>query len=387
MRRQFIVIHNIASPYRVHLFTELWKALKQRGVDFHVHFMSKEMGKGRPLFWRDQELPFPHTYWRDFGFKSYHFNPGLIGHLCCGCPPDFLLLGSGFDSFTGLLTTALVPRKKSILWTESNTITPGVTTGIRGAVKQYVFLHHDYISVPPGVEGRKYVELYQAFSKKPFPSMVPLPNLVDERRFADVQNRAEVRERIRKELGVASEDRMAICPARLEPCKGLLEFFRSIDPNSLRAWTFAVIGEGRLRPMLSALLLERGLHERVVLKKFVSYGKMPELYAAADLFVLPSLDDQNPLSVVEALHSGLPVLLSKRVGNYAEAVCERVTGWGFSPLDEKDVERVTAIAFRTSGADLKKMGAAAQRLARQSWNTELSIQRFLDALGMAVQEQ
>lgn len=379
MSKKFIVIHNIPSPYRVHLFTELWKALKERDVDFHVHFMSKE-SKIRPVYWRNPIMQFPHTYWSDLGCKSYHLNIGMILHLFLSKASDYILLGSGFDSFTGILVTLFVPRKKSILWTESNTKTPGKTTGLRGVIKRYVFLHHDYISVPPGIEGRKYVELYQSFSNKPFPPMIPLPNLVNEGLFSDARSDKNIRAKIREELGVLSTEKMALCPARLEPCKGLLEFFSAIPAQALNNWKFVIVGEGYLLSKIQALLMQRGLEKHVLIKKYVPYDQMPSLYAAADLFVLPSIDDPNPLSVVEALHSSLPVLVSKHVGNFAEAVREGETGWGFSPLDEDETARQAVKAFGASDEELRRMGEAAQRLAKRNWSTEESIRQFLEAL-------
>jgi glycosyltransferase involved in cell wall biosynthesis len=377
--RKFIVIHNIPSPYRVHLFTELWKALNNRGIEFHVHFMSKE-NKIRPVYWRDPEMQFPHTYWSDCGYKSYHLNLGMIVFLLFQKPADFILLGSGFDSFTGLLATFFAPRKKSILWTESNTKTPGKTTGIRGLIKRLVFLHHDYISVPPGIEGKKYVELYQSFSKKKFPPLIPLPNLVDERLFTDMKESLDVRDKTRKTLGILENERMALCPARLEPCKGLLEFFSALPLNSLKNWKIVVIGEGYLLGSLKELLKKRGLDAHVLIEKYVPYKEMPKLYAAADLFLLPSIDDPNPLSVVEALHTGLPLLLSNHVGNFSEALIEGVTGWGFSPCNPSEIAVKAGKAFNATDSELREMGIQAKKLAQQQWDTEKSIRDFLNAL-------
>ena len=54
---------------------------------------------------------------------------------------------------------------------------------------------------------------------------------------------------------------------------------------------------------------------------------MPKYYAASDLFLLPSIHDPNPLSVVEALHSGLAVAISDRCGNVEEGVMDGDNGF------------------------------------------------------------
>ncbi len=58
----------------------------------------------------------------------------------------------------------------------------------------------------------------------------------------------------------------------------------------------------------------------------VSQGQLAELYRQADVLVLPSRHDALPMVVLEALASGLPVVVSDRVGS-KEAVEEGVNGW------------------------------------------------------------
>ena len=109
-------------------------------VQFHVHFMS-DMSKGcagRPVTWRNPKIDFPHTYWRDSGFRHYHLNPGLIYHLRKVCP-DFLLVGCPFDTFTSILAAWLCPAGIRCTWSEGNTKTPGVMTGFKGWFKRVVF--------------------------------------------------------------------------------------------------------------------------------------------------------------------------------------------------------------------------------------------------------
>ena len=44
-KRRFEIVHNIASPYRLHMFGEMRRQLAERGIDFHVNFMS-DMSRG-----------------------------------------------------------------------------------------------------------------------------------------------------------------------------------------------------------------------------------------------------------------------------------------------------------------------------------------------------
>jgi len=113
---------------------------------------------------------------------------------------------------------------------------------------------------------------------------------------------------------------------------------------------------------------------------------MPGLYHAASLFLLASTHDPNPLWIVEALHSGLPLLVSRRIGNFAEALKEGVNGWAFDPADSATAILQTKNAFTAEPATLAKMGARSRILAHDSWDSKATVSRFLDlAFGMKIQ--
>lgn len=379
--RQLVAIQNIPSPYRIHLFRVLQGELASRGVRLHVHFMARGHLE-RPDTWRDPEIPFPHTYWKDFGRGTHHWNPGMVMRLRQEAPLDCLLVGSAWDTFTGIAVSLFVSRKKGILWTEGNTKTPGKLGGVLGWFKRLILGRYDCAAVP-GQEGAGYVALHQQRTARPMPAPIMLPNLIDESRF-QVRSQwpqheiAEARDR----LGVMPGQRLALCPARLEPVKGLVEFMEKVPACLLEGWLFVIIGEGSLKTRLEAVIQNRGLSPRVKILNYVPYGEMPVLYAASDLFVLPSVYDPNPLSVIEAMHSGLPLLVSEQVGNFPEALLEGVTGWGFSPYDESAVVWACQQAFTAPLERLRAFGFAAKAQAEKVWDSESAIRSFVDALGL-----
>jgi glycosyltransferase involved in cell wall biosynthesis len=71
-----------------------------------------------------------------------------------------------------------------------------------------------------------------------------------------------------------------------------------------------VYGDGVLRPELERRVARLGLTERVRFAGFVDHDRIHEAYAAADLFVMPSLAEGLPVALVEALGAGLPVIAS-----------------------------------------------------------------------------
>jgi glycosyltransferase involved in cell wall biosynthesis len=372
--RTFSIIHNIPSPYRLHLFAALGRALEARRYRLHVHFMARAHGD-RPHWAAEAEgIPFAHTFWRDIGptvrGKEWHLNPGLIARLFVR-PSDVVMVGGPWDSLTGASATFASLRSHRIGWFESNTLTPGRTTGVALQIKRSLLLQYDVLAVP-GEEGAKIGLRFLGGPRRP---IARLPNLIDERRFAPDPT-GTARAAVRAELGLAPGERLALWVARLTWEKGISEFLSTIEPATLAGWRLVIVGDGPLRADVDRVLRERGYGERVQILAARTYAAMPDLYRAADLFVLPSVYDLNPLSVVEAMHSGLPLLVSRRTGNFPEAFHEN--GWSLDPFDKDDVRRAARAAFGAVPAQLAAMGQRSRALAAETWATERAVDRFLD---------
>jgi glycosyltransferase involved in cell wall biosynthesis len=75
-----------------------------------------------------------------------------------------------------------------------------------------------------------------------------------------------------------------------------------------------LIGDGRLRTRLEQTARRLGIGAQVTFGGFVQPDNLPATYAAAEVFVLPSLEDTFGVVVVEALACGVPVICSKHAG-------------------------------------------------------------------------
>jgi glycosyltransferase involved in cell wall biosynthesis len=74
------------------------------------------------------------------------------------------------------------------------------------------------------------------------------------------------------------------------------------------------VGSGPLRESLARRADQLGILKNVEFAEFVQPGDMPEEYARADLFVLPTREDVFGVVVVEALACGVPVICSPFAG-------------------------------------------------------------------------
>ena len=181
--RLFEVVLNIPSPYRIHCLVEIQRQLAEHGIEFFAHFMS-DMSRAKDAqtkIWSHPDIPFPHKYWPDYGRGTHFFNPGLIWHLRMH-RPDYLLVGSVFDTLTGMALGFLRAGKVLCAWCEGNTKTIGEMHGWKGRLKRRTLSKFRYVAVP-GIEGQRYIAAHQELTRLRMPEPIILPNIVDETRF------------------------------------------------------------------------------------------------------------------------------------------------------------------------------------------------------------
>lgn len=110
------------------------------------------------------------------------------------------------------------------------------------------------------------------------------------------------------------------------------------------------------------------------------YGKVPEeelieLYQAADIFCLPSWNEGLPLSMLEALSSGLPILVS-RVADNKQIVKESKAGKTVKPKDVKDLENKLE---KMLDENLKKKASNARKYAEENLDWIKVSNKYIEA--------
>lgn len=141
------------------------------------------------------------------------------------------------------------------------------------------------------------------------PKAMVLPNAIDTRRFAFNDR---VRREVREELGIADNYVIGMV-GRLSEEKNPV-FGVELLPRVLEMCPDAVLvmaGNGPEEEKLKARIRELGLEARVGL--LGRRADVERLYQAFDVFLLPSFTEGFPVAAVEAMASGLPVLMSDAV--------------------------------------------------------------------------
>lgn len=141
------------------------------------------------------------------------------------------------------------------------------------------------------------------------------------------------KEAIRFKLGIRPEWFVIVMVARLDPVKDHATAVRAFErtykqfPNA----RLLIVGDGPEYSRIKRWSEERGLSSVILL-----CGEQPETldyYRAADCFLLTSISEGMPLSVLEAMSCSLPVVAT-RCGAVAEMVQDGVTGFTAATGDD-----------------------------------------------------
>jgi glycosyltransferase involved in cell wall biosynthesis len=180
---------------------------------------------------------------------------------------------------------------------------------------------------------------------------------------------------VRRELALPAGAPVLATVTVLRAGKGsevLLEAFAALRRDHPAA-VLVVAGDGPLRPALEARAAELGLGGAV---RWAGFRRdVPQLLAAADLFVLPSRWDAFPTAVLEAMAAGLPVVAS-HTGGIPEMVEDGVTGLLVPPGD------APALAAALSGLLAAATGRRAEmgRRGRERAGAHFSLAAWADRL-------
>ena len=100
---------------------------------------------------------------------------------------------------------------------------------------------------------------------------------------------------------------------------------------------------------------------------------MRELYVAADIFVVPSMADTSPLTVMEAMASGTPVVAFK-TGGIPEIISEE-TGWLAEQGNSKALAEKIEQAFQNK-EELNKKGIKCRGHIEKNYSEEAMIKEY-----------
>ncbi len=199
---------------------------------------------------------------------------------------------------------------------------------------------------------------------------------------AAVQDARRSRSQTRRELGIPGDATVVLFVGRLIGAKDpmtLIQAHCQLEESGASHWT-VLVGDGPEADSLRTEV-ERRRIRHVVFTGARRPHELPEIWAASDVFALPSRHEPWGVVVNEAMTSGLPLILSDRVGAGADLLVEGRNGRSFPAGDAAAL----ALAIAELSADpiaRRRMGRESERIVAD-WGYEPSVEGFERAVRTA----
>jgi len=314
-----VLLTNFVPPYRIPVFLELQRRLKQ----FRV-LISTRMEADRP--WNPEaggidvvvQRSFTRkTKWnqpRGFSERTYlHFPYDTIAQLI-RYRPDVIISGEfGFRTLNSVFYRFLFRRTRLIVWATISEDTERYRSQLRVAVREFICRHVDAIFTN-GRSGVRYLERFPISRQRLF----IVPQTTDISSFSALGSHRE-----------GGQVYRMIYSGRLLPRKQLVPFVGVLRnwclENPSRQVEMWFVGDGPEREALETISLAPNL--RLQFFGSVSYAELPAIYGQCGALVIPTLADEWALVVNEGLAAGMPVLGSSYSQAVQDLVVDGENGW------------------------------------------------------------
>jgi glycosyltransferase involved in cell wall biosynthesis len=376
-----LFVTDTPTPYRMHLYRALAHEFNQFGIRFAVWFMSRRVSN-RNWSVQGEKQPFEMRTYESFPIRYNDF----VLHLNFKLPLQIFLdrrrlsavvVGGSWNSPTSVLCVLLcrISKIPVFFWAEANRHSASLPHGLVRPLRNWVLgLCRGFVI--PGKAAEDTIKDVWGLNKPLF----YLTNIIDERKIiledpipAKCPAQIEI-------IFSVNWRRVYLIVARLyEKDKGVLNFLRSIDgllrPDSL----ILICGEGEDRQVIAEWIQGKG-SKNIILLGWVDPAYMPYLYRRSDVFILPSFRDPYPLSAVEALWTGMALLVSHRCGNAEDVVVRNINGELFDPERAEEIQTVFGWMESASDEQVTIMKAQSLRLAEERYSTSVVVSRFVRSL-------
>ncbi|HSW97227.1 MAG TPA: glycosyltransferase family 4 protein, partial [Candidatus Saccharimonadales bacterium] len=127
---------------------------------------------------------------------------------------------------------------------------------------------------------------------------------------------------------------------------------------------FVMVGSGDMKEKLIRDAITLGISDKVIFTGFLRDSSLKALYAAADLFVMPSVSEPFGITGLESAINGTPVLVSKQSG--VSEVLHHALQVDFWDIDEMTNKILAVISYAALKKTLKKNVAVEAH--QQTWD-------------------
>jgi glycosyltransferase involved in cell wall biosynthesis len=292
-------------------------------------------------------------------------NPALPARLAAWNPAAILLFGYKYHTHLKLILWAKHRRIPLIFRGDSHLL--GRPANRRLVRSLLALLYRQFAAFTyVGAANRQYFEILGVPGQKLFFA----PHAVDTALFNPARPGVlEAAAKLKANLDLLPGRRVVLFAGKLVPAKQpreLLEAFGRLRPANT---SLVFVGDGPEKDALRAAAAQLPAGA-VHFLPFANQSEMPAHYLLADLFVLPSrgLYETWGLAINEAMHLGVPCLVSDQVGCQQDLVTDGETGWVFAANQPQALETKLGEALAAFSTEETRIRAAvAERISHYTY--------------------
>jgi L-malate glycosyltransferase len=276
--------------------------------------------------------------------------------------------------FYAALAKGLTWRRVHLMFTEHGRHYPDVVSAKRRLLNRLVFSRlADEVNGVCGFSVRS-LAVNDGFGRH---RMEVIENGIDVDRYRAGADKPQAR----RTLGFDADRRAVACVARFHPVKDHRTLLSAFAPTAARhpdvdLW---LAGDGPLRAELERQARELGIADRT---RFLGIrSDVPALLAAADIFTLTSVSEAASITLLEAMASGLPAVVTN-VGGNPDIVTDRVHGL----LVPRGDAAALSSAFDALLADPERateMGLAGRRRVEEHFRLDRTVEEYWERYAAA----
>lgn len=336
---------------------------------FYTWSQSKEGIKYDPGFGKNIEWDIPLLEGYNYTFVeniapnpgSHHFagiqNPNLIKQIKNWGADAVLIYGWNFKSH--LATLRYFKNKIPVFFRGDSTLlneTKGFKKIIRRFFLKYVYSFVDF-AFYVGNANKDYFKAHGLAEEQ----LVFMPHAIDNKRFERNEKNAAEGVCIRDKLAINTEAIVFLFAGKLDKNKNVGFLINSFAALKVQNCFLLIAGTGTQEEELKK---NACTHTNIKFLGFQNQKQMPGIYAAANIFVLPSISETWGLSMNEAMAAGLAIIASNGCGGALDLIKDGINGFVFK---QKDINSLNnALSYLTdNNKELKRMGTASQKIIKK----------------------
>lgn len=374
--KRLLVVTNIPTPYRAHFFNTLSATASIYGWRIKVVYCAeREWNRNWQIAKTDHAYEWQQLDGYSLKLKdiTVHWNPEIYSVLEIYRPHLILSAGAWWMP-TGVFALLLrhVFKYRTMFWSEGHRGAVLHAGGLVAFCRRKVLRQYDAFAVP----NNRSLEFISQERKSPV-ACIRLPNTVDEC-FYVVPSEGE-RRTAQDRCGINSKEKTFVQVSQIEDRKGVIELCEAFSQLTIEDVRLVLVGSGSKVEEIKAKFSAQMRSGRIVLTGSVDKVGVRDWLHAADVFVLATKRDPNPLSVIEAALCGKPLIISSAAGNVQDLVTSE-TGWLIEDPTPTCIKEKLLLACLAPASDLALKGKVAAHLAREQFSTTKVASEFMEKL-------